>query len=72
MCLNCGCDEYQRRHKASDITLEDLAAAAVGQWMEVRQAAANLKDASRAIEREGERQQNHISITATAAMPGSR
>jgi hypothetical protein len=32
MCFNCGCGEYQRRHKPSDITLEDLAAAAVGQW----------------------------------------
>lgn len=61
MCLNCGCGEYQRRHKPSDITLEDLAAAAVGQWMEVREAAANLKDASRAIERESERQQSHTS-----------
>jgi hypothetical protein len=62
MCLNCGCGEYQRRHKPSDITLEDLAADAVGQWMEVRKAVANLEDAGRAIERESERQQSHISI----------
>lgn len=61
MCLNCGCGEYQRRHKPSDITLEDLAAAAVGQWMEIREAAVNLQDASRAIERERERQESHTS-----------
>lgn len=61
MCLNCGCGEYQRRHKQSDITLGDLGSAAVGQWMEIREAAANLQDASRAIERESERKESHTS-----------
>jgi hypothetical protein len=58
MCLNCGCGEYQRRHKPSDITLDDLATAAKGRWMEIREAAANLQDAGRAIERENDRQES--------------
>ena len=51
MCLNCGCDEYQKRHKATDITMDDLAMAAVGRRMQIREAAANLEEAGRAIER---------------------
>ena len=49
MCLNCGCGEYQKRHKPTDITMDDLAMAAVGQWMQIRDAAANLQEAGRAI-----------------------
>jgi hypothetical protein len=50
VCLNCGCGEFQRRHKPTDITMDDLAMAAVGRWMQVREAAANLQEAGRAIE----------------------
>jgi hypothetical protein len=49
MCLNCGCGEYDNRHKPSDITMEDLASAAEGQGMEVREAATNMQEAARAI-----------------------
>jgi hypothetical protein len=49
MCLNCGCGEFQKRHKPTDITMDDLAMAAVGQWMPISDAAANLQDAGRAI-----------------------
>jgi hypothetical protein len=44
MCLNCGCDEYQKRHKATDITMDDLAMVAVGRRMQIREAAANLEE----------------------------
>ena len=50
MCLNCGCGEFQKRHKPTDITMDDLAMAAVGQWMQIRDAAANLQEAGRAIQ----------------------
>ena len=50
MCLNCGCGEYQKRHKPTDITMDDLAKAAVGQWLKIRDAAANLQEAGRAIQ----------------------
>jgi hypothetical protein len=50
MCLNCGCGEYEKRHKPSDITLDDLKTAAKGQGMEVKQAAANIQEAAGAIE----------------------
>lgn len=49
MCLTCGCGEYQLRHRPTDIILGDLAMAAVGQRIQVHEAAANLEDASRAI-----------------------
>ena len=52
MCLNCGCGEYEKRHKPSDITLEDLEKAAAGQGMDLREAAANLQKGARAIEEE--------------------
>ena len=35
MYLNCGCGEYQKRHKPTDITMDDLA---------------NLQEAGRAIQ----------------------
>jgi hypothetical protein len=54
MCLNCGCGQYQKRHKPTDITMDDLAMAAVGQWMQIREAAANLQEAGRAIELAGQ------------------
>jgi hypothetical protein len=52
MCLNCGCGEYDKRHKPSDITMEDLKTAADGQGMELKQAVANMQESMKAIERE--------------------
>ena len=49
MCVNCGCGEYEKRHKPSDITLDELQAAAKGQNMDVEQAADNIHQAARDI-----------------------
>jgi hypothetical protein len=49
MCLNCGCGEYDERHKPSDITIEDLAKAAEGQGMQLKETIANMKDSMEAI-----------------------
>jgi hypothetical protein len=53
MCLNCGCGEYDKRHKPSDITVEDLKTAADGQGMELKLAVANMQESMEAIEKEG-------------------
>lgn len=53
MCLNCGCGEYNERHKPTDITLDDLKAAASGQDMEVEQAADNIHQAASTLKKEG-------------------
>ena len=50
MCLNCGCGDYEKRHKPSDITMDDLVTAANGQKMGLRQAAANIQEAGAVIE----------------------
>ncbi len=55
MCLNCGCDEYEKRHKPSDITMEDLRSAAKGQNMDIQKAATNLQEAGREIGQHGEK-----------------
>lgn len=52
MCLNCGCGDYNERHKPSDITADDLKAAADGQEMEMEQAADNIYQGARAMRRE--------------------
>jgi hypothetical protein len=44
MCLNCGCGEYDERHKPSDITMEDIAKAAEGQGMEMKETLANMQE----------------------------
>jgi hypothetical protein len=49
MCLNCGCGEYEKRHKPSDITTEDLAKAAEGQGMEMQETVANMQEAMKAV-----------------------
>lgn len=49
MCLNCGCGEYNERHKQSDITLDDLQAAASGHDMRIEQAADNIHQAAREV-----------------------
>jgi hypothetical protein len=50
MCLNCGCGEYDKRHKRTDITMEELKAAAMGQGMELSETAAELELSARVIE----------------------
>ena len=47
MCLNCGCGEYNERHKPSDITADDLKAAAEGHEMDVEKAADNIHQGAR-------------------------
>jgi hypothetical protein len=62
MCLNCGCGEYDKRHKPSDITMDDLKESAKGQGMDIRKAATNLQEAGRAIGQqgqEGHKQEGH-------------
>ncbi len=59
MCLNCGCGEYEKRHKPSDITMDDLNEAAKGQDMEVQRAATNLQEAARAIGQQAHEKHGH-------------
>lgn len=47
MCMNCGCGDYNERHKPTDITADDLMAAAKGHDMEMEQAADNIHQAAR-------------------------
>ncbi len=47
MCMNCGCGDYNERHKPTDITADDLIAAAKGHDMEMEQAADNIHQAAR-------------------------
>ena len=54
MCLNCGCGEYDKRHKPTDITLDDLKAAASGHDMDVEQAADNIHQGARAVKPAGD------------------
>jgi len=49
MCTNCGCGQFSERHKPTDITIEDLQAAASGHEMDVEQAADNIHNAAREI-----------------------
>ena len=44
MCLNCGCGEYDERHKPSDITMEDISKAAEGQGMDMKETLANMQE----------------------------
>ena len=44
MCLNCGCGENDERHKPTDITMEDIAKAADGQGMEMKETLANMQE----------------------------
>jgi hypothetical protein len=53
MCLNCGCGEVNKRHKATDIVLDDLRAAAQGHDMEVEQAADNIHNSAREMKQSG-------------------
>lgn len=53
MCMNCGCGEYEEKHKPTDITLSDLQAAAAGHEMDAEQAADNIHDGASRLKREG-------------------
>jgi hypothetical protein len=55
MCLNCGCGEYDERHKPSDITMEDLAKAAEGQGMDLKQTVANMQESMQSVAKRGEK-----------------
>ena len=53
MCLNCGCDEYNERHKPGDITLDDLKKAAQNHNLDVEKAADNIHNAARGLKQAG-------------------
>ena len=53
MCMNCGCGQYDERHKPTDITLSDLKEAARGHDMEVEQAADNIHNGARELKQAG-------------------
>jgi hypothetical protein len=53
MCLNCACGMYETKHKPTDITLQDLRAAAEGHGTEVEQAADNIHNAARELKQAG-------------------
>jgi hypothetical protein len=53
MCLNCGCGEFEKKHKPTDITLADLRAAAKGHDMEVEEAADNIHNGARELKQAG-------------------
>jgi len=49
MCMNCGCGSYNERHKPTDITLDDLKAAAEGHDMDLEQVADNIQSGARMV-----------------------
>lgn len=53
MCMNCGCGEYTKQHKPTDITLDMLQSAAKGHDMEVEQAADNIHNGARELKKAG-------------------
>jgi hypothetical protein len=53
MCLNCGCGEFEQKHKPTDITLSDLKAAAKGHDMEVEETADNIHNSARELKQAG-------------------
>lgn len=55
MCLNCGCGEYGERHKPSDITMEDIAKAAEGQGMDMKETLANIQESLQGAAKASER-----------------
>jgi len=50
MCLNCGCGEYEKRHKPADITMDDLKAAAKGLGMGIGETSTNREESGRSRE----------------------
>ena len=53
MCMNCGCEEHETKHKPTDITLSQLKAAAKGHDMEVEEAADNIHDGAEELKKAG-------------------
>lgn len=53
MCMNCGCGQPNERHKPTDITLDDLKAAAKGNDIEVEEAADNIHNSARDLKQAG-------------------
>jgi hypothetical protein len=53
--MNCGCGEFNERHKPTDITLADLQKAADGQNMPLEQAADNIHQSARQVREERKR-----------------
>jgi hypothetical protein len=53
MCMNCGCGEVETKHKPTDITLNQLKAAAKGHDMEVEEAADNIHNSARELKQAG-------------------
>jgi hypothetical protein len=51
--MNCGCGEHNERHKPTDITLDDLKAAAKGSGIEVEAAADNIHSGARELKQAG-------------------
>jgi hypothetical protein len=51
--MNCGCGQISERHKPTDITIDDLKAAAKGHEMEVEQAADNIHAGAREMKQAG-------------------
>lgn len=49
MCMNCGCGEYNEKHKPSDITLDELQRTADGQNMDLETAADNIHQSARQV-----------------------
>ena len=53
MCLNCGCHEYETKHKPTDITIDMLKAAAKGHDMDAETAADNIREGARELRAAG-------------------
>ena len=53
MCMNCGCHEYETKHKPTDITFKELEEAARGHDMAVEQAADNIHQGARELREAG-------------------
>jgi hypothetical protein len=45
MYLSCSCGEYPRRHKPTDVTMDDLKAAAKGKGMAIPKVVGRLQEA---------------------------
>jgi hypothetical protein len=55
--MNCGCGELNVRHKSTDITLDDVQAAANGQSQPLEETADHIHEAARRVRTE--RRQHH-------------
>jgi len=51
MCMNCGCGEVDKRHKATDITADDVRQAAAGKPMQ--ETIANMRTSLDQMEQSG-------------------